>query len=90
APKKVLLDAALQVVHYLKGNPRQGILLYTDSKLRLRAYSNSDWASCPITRKSVTQDTLVLLDILLFHGKPKHRLKVILRSRISGYGFDNE
>ncbi|GJX90499.1 zinc finger, CCHC-type containing protein [Tanacetum coccineum] len=90
ALKKALLEAALQVVHYLKGNPRQGILVYADSELRLRAYSNSDWASCPITRKSVTQDTLVLLDILLFHGKPKHRLKVILRSGISGYGFDNE
>ena len=41
-PKKAHLEAALQVVHYLKGSPGQGILLRADRDLRLRAYTDSD------------------------------------------------
>ncbi|KAJ4797516.1 Retroelement pol polyprotein-like [Rhynchospora pubera] len=54
APLQVHYDAALRVVRYLKGNPGQGILLRTDSDLRLVGYCDSDWASCPITRRSLT------------------------------------
>ncbi|GJW77786.1 retrovirus-related pol polyprotein from transposon RE1 [Tanacetum coccineum] len=50
--EEALLEAALQVVHYLKGGLGQRILLCADSELCLR---NSDWASCLITRKSVTR-----------------------------------
>lgn len=54
APRKEHLEAAIRVVRYLKGNPGQGILLCADNDLRLYAYCDSDWASCPITRRSVT------------------------------------
>lgn len=47
-------DAALRVVRYLKGRPGQGILLHSDSNLQLHAYCDSDWASCPVTRRSLT------------------------------------
>ena len=47
-------DAALRVVRYLKGTPGQGILLRSDSDLSLQGWCDSDWAACPITRKSVT------------------------------------
>ena len=41
-------------MRYLKGNPGQGIFLHSDCDLRLYAWSDSDWASCPLTRRSLT------------------------------------
>ncbi|KAJ4768963.1 Retroelement pol polyprotein-like [Rhynchospora pubera] len=46
--------AVLRVVRYLKGNPGQGVLLRADSELQLNGYCDSDWASCPTTRRSLT------------------------------------
>ncbi|CAH9085209.1 unnamed protein product, partial [Cuscuta europaea] len=46
--------AALRVVRYLKGSPGQGILLRADSDLTLTGWCDSDWAACPLTRKSVS------------------------------------
>lgn len=47
-------EAALRVVRYLKKNPGQGILLRSDSELCLEGWCDSDWASCPLTRRSLT------------------------------------
>ncbi|CAH9080033.1 unnamed protein product [Cuscuta epithymum] len=47
-------NAALRVVRYLKGSPGQGILLRTDSDLTLSGWCDSDWAACPITRRSLS------------------------------------
>lgn len=47
-------DAALRIVRYLKKNPGQGILLRADSDLSLQGWCDSDWASCPITRRSLS------------------------------------
>ncbi|KAK3027781.1 hypothetical protein RJ639_042226 [Escallonia herrerae] len=52
--RKPHLDAALQVLRYLKGVPGQGILLPANSSLTLRAYCDADWAGCPSTRRSTT------------------------------------
>ncbi|XP_057990645.1 uncharacterized mitochondrial protein AtMg00810-like [Hevea brasiliensis] len=51
-PKKAHWEAAVRVVHYLKGNPGQGILLH--------ANCDSDWASCPLTRRSLTSYFVLL------------------------------
>ncbi|PNX91594.1 putative copia-type protein [Trifolium pratense] len=53
-PKQEHWDAALRVVRYLKGNPGQGILLRADCDLQISAWCDSDWASCPLTRRSLT------------------------------------
>ncbi|KAJ4754029.1 Retroelement pol polyprotein-like [Rhynchospora pubera] len=53
-PLEAHYEAALRVMRYLKSNPGQGILLRAESELQLNAYCDSDWASCPITRRSVT------------------------------------
>lgn len=47
-------DAALRVVRYLKGCPGQGILLRKNYNLRIYGFCDSDWASCPKTRRSLT------------------------------------
>ena len=47
-------QAALRVVRYLKGHPGQCILLPRENNLQLSGWCVSDWASCPLTRKSLT------------------------------------
>lgn len=47
-------EAALRVVRYLKGCPGQGIMFRTDTTMTLEAYCDADWASCPISRRSIT------------------------------------
>ena len=53
-PRTEHWEAALRVVRYLKGTPGQGILLRSDSELTLQGWCDSDWAACPITRRSLT------------------------------------
>ena len=53
-PRQEHWDAALRVVRYLKGSPGQGILLRSDSELSLKGWCDSDWAACPLTRRSLT------------------------------------
>ena len=53
-PRTEHWEAALRVVRYLKGTLGQGILLRSDSNLTLQGWCDSDWAACPITRRSLT------------------------------------
>ncbi|GAA0141522.1 transmembrane signal receptor [Lithospermum erythrorhizon] len=48
-------EAALRVVRYLKGRPEQGILLPSAGDVFLTSWCNSDWASCLLTRRSLTR-----------------------------------
>lgn len=53
-PKVEHWQAALRVVRYLKGHPGQGILLKSNATLQLNGWCDSDWASCPLTRRSLS------------------------------------
>ncbi|KAL9237818.1 hypothetical protein vseg_012322 [Gypsophila vaccaria] len=53
-PTATQWDAALRVVRYLKNNPGQGILFRPSSVLKLEAYCDAAYGSCPITRRSIT------------------------------------
>jgi Reverse transcriptase (RNA-dependent DNA polymerase)/gag-polypeptide of LTR copia-type/Integrase core domain/GAG-pre-integrase domain/Retrotransposon gag protein len=53
-PKRCHFDAALRVLRYLKNSPGKGIMLPSHYDFTLRAYCDSDWASCPMTRWSTT------------------------------------
>lgn len=64
SPKQIHLDGVHHLLRYLKGTSGQGILLKGSSELSLHAYSNLDWASCPLSRRSVTGY------IMLFGGSP--------------------
>ncbi|XP_026440714.1 uncharacterized protein LOC113339695 [Papaver somniferum] len=54
SPRVSHWEAALRVLRYLKGHPVQGIVLRKDSALQLTAYCDFDWASCPLSRRSLT------------------------------------
>ncbi|XP_019256176.1 PREDICTED: uncharacterized protein LOC109234580 [Nicotiana attenuata] len=64
-PKKSHMDAALRVVRYIKNQPGQGILLSSKSSNTITAYCDADWASCPLTRRSVTGFLIKIGDSLV-------------------------
>ncbi|XP_056698313.1 uncharacterized mitochondrial protein AtMg00810-like [Spinacia oleracea] len=53
-PRQEHWDAAIRTARYLKGCPGQGILFRADCDLQLTGWCDSDWASCPLTRRSIT------------------------------------
>lgn len=54
SPKKSHLLAALRILGYIKQTPGLGLFLSSSNDLQLSAYCDSDWASCPMSRKSTT------------------------------------
>ena len=46
--------AATHILKYLKSSPAKGVFYPSTSDLKLSAFADSDWASCAITRKSIT------------------------------------
>ncbi|WOG89729.1 hypothetical protein DCAR_0208967 [Daucus carota subsp. sativus] len=60
SPTSDHMKAATRVLRYLAGNPAQGILLASSSAVQVQAFCDSDWASCPITRRSTTGFCILL------------------------------
>ncbi|KAK2413561.1 putative mitochondrial protein [Trifolium repens] len=53
-PRQVHYHAAIRVLQYLKTAPAKGLFYSATSDLKLSSFADSDWATCPTTRKSVT------------------------------------
>ncbi|GAA0152529.1 transmembrane signal receptor [Lithospermum erythrorhizon] len=73
APRQDHWLAALHVVKYLKGSPGQGILLSSSCDLQLTGWCDSNWASCPLTRRLVS-GCIVFLGDSLVSWKSKKQL----------------
>jgi len=53
-PTSAHSQAAFRILRYLKGSPGSGIFLAAHDTLQLKAFSDSDWAGCRDTRRSIT------------------------------------
>jgi hypothetical protein len=53
-PKQLHLQAAMHILRYLKASPSLGLFYPAESNFKIQAFSDSDWATCPNTRRSVT------------------------------------
>ncbi|CAM8898856.1 unnamed protein product [Rhodiola kirilowii] len=59
-PTEEHLGAAHKLLRFIKGSPAQGLFFPSSSDLRLQAFCDADWASCPVTRKSITGHCVLL------------------------------
>ena len=84
APHVAHWEAALRVVRYLKGTPGHGILLSSASELTLQGWCDSDWAACPLTRRSLS-GWLVFLGQSPISWKTKKQHTVSLSSAEAEY-----
>ncbi|XP_057730454.1 uncharacterized mitochondrial protein AtMg00810-like [Arachis stenosperma] len=53
-PTTAHLEAAFRVLRYLKGCPTLGLFFPSDSDFLVTGFSDSDWAACVDTRRSIT------------------------------------
>ncbi|XP_047258730.1 uncharacterized mitochondrial protein AtMg00810-like, partial [Capsicum annuum] len=59
------MHAALHLLRYLKGSPGFGLFFSDSLDLTLRVFCDSDWASCPDSRRSITGFYVLLGDSLI-------------------------
>jgi len=78
-PRQPHMAAALRVVRYLKSALGQGLLLHSNNSLHSRAFYDSDWAGCPVTRRSTT-GYYVFLENSLISWRTKRQKTVSLSS----------
>lgn len=61
-PRLSHAKALQHVLRYVAHSVGQGIMLHATDELSLVAFSDSDWAACPNTRRSITGYVLMLGD----------------------------
>ena len=65
APRHLHLSAVRRIIRYILGILSRGLFFLTGSSPQLQAYSDTDWASCPDTRKSTMGWCMFLGDALI-------------------------
>ncbi|XP_019052467.1 PREDICTED: uncharacterized protein LOC109114375 [Nelumbo nucifera] len=81
APWQDHWDVAIHVLRYLKNTVSHGILLSATSNLILKAYCDSDWAGCPVSRRSTT-GYITMLGASPLSWKPKKQTTVSRSSAV--------
>lgn len=84
SPCSAHMEAGIHVLRYLKSNPDQGLLMNSGSSFQLQAFCDSDWASCPQTRHSVS-GFFIMLGNSPLSWKSKKQATVALSSAEAEY-----
>ena len=82
APTDAHMKEVYHLLRYLKATSEHGILLAKNSDFHIRAYCDSDWGSCPNSRKSVTGFAIMLGNSLISWKSKKQG--VVARSTAEG------
>lgn len=72
APKISHYEATLHVLRYIKKQPALGILMSSRKLGKISAFYDADWASCLLSRKSVTGSGINYGDSLISWKSKKH------------------
>ncbi|CAH9092150.1 unnamed protein product [Cuscuta epithymum] len=83
-PRDTHLNAALRILKYLKSSPGLGLFYPSSNTFNIQAFSDSDWATCPTTRKSIT-GFCVFLGASLISWKSKKQSTVSRSSSEAEY-----
>ncbi|KAM3320566.1 putative mitochondrial protein like [Capsicum chacoense] len=66
APRHLHLVVVCLIIRYLRGTSNRGLFFPSGSPIRLNAFSDSDWAGCSDTRRSVTGWCMFLRESLIY------------------------
>lgn len=76
-PSDTHFKALAHTIHYVASTAGPGILLRATDQLKLHAFSDSDWAACIDTRRSVTGYLMMLGNSLVsWKSKKQHSFEI--------------
>jgi len=85
-PWRPHLETAKRVLCYLKHSTGEGILLSSTSDRQLKAFCDSDWSSCLMTRQSITGYFTVLGHSVL--SRKTNKQAIVPLNKVSFYGIN--
>ncbi|GKF88417.1 ribonuclease H-like domain-containing protein [Tanacetum coccineum] len=71
-PRDPHFTALKRILRYVRGTIDHGLQLYVSSTSQLTAYTDADWAGCPVTRRSTSGYCVFLGDNLLSWSAKRH------------------
>lgn len=84
SPKVPHMQAAMHLLKYIKGTINKGLFYPIQSHLQVTRFSDADWASCVMTRKSLT-GYYIFLGHSLVSWKTKKQATVSRSTTEAGY-----
>ncbi|CAL0326312.1 unnamed protein product [Lupinus luteus] len=72
-PTNLHYKAAIRILRYIKSSLAMGLFFPNNSIIQLKAYSDSDWASCPDTRRSISGYCIYLGNSLISWKSKKQK-----------------